>query len=84
MLTFVEYDFKIKYRTENIDFANVFSKRFNYKNNVNDEICFLTLQNKLKNIIIIIINLNSIFTCNVTKTFESTFVKNVEISSIKI
>ena len=77
-LIFVEYDFKIKYRIRNINSANNSSKRFNYKNNMNDEICFLTLQNKLKNIIITIINLRSIFTCNVMKTFESTLAENVE------
>ena len=84
MLTFVEYDFEIKYRTKSINFANDSSKHFDYKNDVNDEICFFTLQNKLKNIIIIIINLKSIFTRSVTKTFESTFVKNIEISQVKI
>ena len=59
-------------------------KRFNYKNDVNDEICFLTLQNKLKNIIITIVNLKLIFTCNVTKMLKSTLVENVETSQIKI
>ena len=83
-LIFVEYDFKIKYRTKNINFANDSLKRFNYENDVNDEICFFTLQNKLKNIIITIINLKSIFTRNVTKTLKSTFVENVETSQIKI
>ena len=51
---------------------------------MNDEICFLTLQNKLKNIIIVIVNLRSMFTHSVTKTFKSTFVENVETSQIKI
>ena len=51
---------------------------------MNNEICLLTLQNKLKNIIIAIVNLKSIFTRNVTKTFKSAFVKNVEISQIEI
>ena len=84
MLIFVEYDFKIKYCTKNIHFANNSSRHFNYKNDVNDEICLFTLQNKLKNIIIAIINLRSMFTCNVIKTLKLTFVENVETSQIKI
>ena len=83
-LTFVEYNFEIKYRTRNINFANNSSKRFNYENDVNDEICLFTLQNKLKNIIITIINLRSIFTRNVMKTFKSTFVENVKTSQVEI
>ena len=51
---------------------------------MNDEICFFTLQNKLKNIIIAIVNLRSIFTRNVMKTLESTFVENVETSQVEI
>ena len=51
---------------------------------MNDEICFLTLQNKLKNIIVTIVNLRSIFTHNVIKTFESTFVENIKILEIEI
>ena len=51
---------------------------------MNDEICLLTLQNKLRNIIITIINLRSIFTRNVMKTLESTLVEDVETSQIKI
>ena len=69
---------------KNINFANNSSRRFDYENDINDEICLLTLQNKLKNIIITIINLKSIFTHNVIKTLKSTFVENVEISQIKI
>ena len=81
-LTLVEYDFEIKYCTENINLANNSSKRLDYKKDVNDEICFFTLQNKLKNIIIAVVNLMSIFTRSVIKTLRSRFVENVEISSI--
>ena len=69
---------------KNINFANDSLKRFDYENDMNDEICFLTLQNKLKNIIVTIVNLKSIFTRNVMKTFELMFVKNVKTSQIKI
>ena len=60
------------------------SRRFNYENDVNDEICLFTLQNKLKNIIITIINLRSIFTRNVMKTFKLIFAENVKTSQIEI
>ena len=83
-LTFVEYDFKIKYRTKNINFANNSSRRFDYENDVNDKICLLTLQNKLKNIIIAIVNLRSIFIRNVIKVFKSALAEDVETSQIKI
>ena len=69
---------------KSINFANDSSRRFNYKNDVNDEICLFTLQNKLRNIIIAIVNLKSIFTRNVIKTLKSTLVENVETSQIKI
>ena len=51
---------------------------------MNNEIYFFTLQNKLKNIIIAIVNLKSIFTRNVIKTFKLTFVEDVKTSQIKI
>ena len=84
MLILVKYNFEIKYRTKNINFANNLSEYFNYKNDINDEIYFLTLQNKLKNIIIIIINLKIIFIRNVAKIFKLIFVENVKISQIEI
>ena len=84
VLALVEYDFKIKYCTKNINFADAFSRRFDYESDVNDEICFFTLQNKLKNIIIAIVSLRSIFTRNVTKMLKSTFVENVETSQVEI
>ena len=42
-LILVEYDFEIKYHTKNINSANDSSRRFDYENNVNDEICLFTL-----------------------------------------
>ena len=83
-LIFVEYDFKIKYRTKSINSVNSSSRRLDYENDVNDEICFLTLQNKLKNIIIMIVSLRSIFTRSVIKMFESTFAESAETSQVKI
>ena len=68
------------------------SRRFDYKKNANDEICLFTLQNKLKNIIVIVVNLISVITRDVEKThaqreknivktfsFEEIDEKNVEI-----
>ena len=69
---------------KNINFANNSSRHFNYKNDMNNKTCLFTLQNKLKNIIIAIINLRSIFIYNVMKTFKLKFVENVKISQIKI
>ena len=42
------------------------------------------MQNKLKNIIIAIVNLTSIITRSVTKTFKSLITESVDISRIKI
>ena len=42
-------------------------RRFNYENEINDEIYLLILQNKLRNIIIIIINLISVITREINK-----------------
>ena len=42
------------------------------------------MQNKLKNIIVAIVNLTSIITRNITKTLKSSITKSVDISRIKI
>ena len=42
-------------------------RRFNYEKNANDKICLFILQNKLKNIIIIIVNLIFVITRNVKR-----------------
>ena len=83
-LILVEYNFKIKYCIKSINSANAFLRRFDYENDINDEICFFRLQNKLKNIIIIIVNLKSIFIRSVMKALKSTLAENVEISQIEI
>ncbi len=50
--------FEIKYRINVLNFANVFSRRFDYENDEKiNNICFFTLQNKLKNVIVVNINL---------------------------
>ena len=60
----IEYDFEIKYRIDNINFANESSKRFDYKNEKNENICLSTLQNKLKNVIIVALNIVFVITKN--------------------
>ena len=62
ILALAEYDFKIKYRSEKINSVDGSSRRFDYKKKVDDEICLLILQNKLKNIIVIVINLIFVMT----------------------
>ena len=64
----VKYNFKIKYYFEKINLIDESSKRFNYKKNANDEICLFILQNKLKNIIIIVINLTFVITRDIERT----------------
>ena len=67
----VEYNFEIKYRFKKINSIDDLSKRFNYKENANDKICLFTLQNKLKNIIVIVINLIFVITRDVEKAHAS-------------
>ena len=61
-LVFAEYDFEIKYRFEKINSIDRPSKRFDYKKETDDEICLFILQNKLKNIIVIAVNLIFVMT----------------------
>ena len=58
----IEYNFEIKYRVEKTNFVNNSSKRFNYKNKKNENICLFILQNKLKNIIIVALNMLFVLT----------------------
>ena len=75
----VEYDFEIKYCFEKINSIDDSSKRFNYEKNANDEICLFILQNKLKNIIVIVVNLIFIITRDVEKTYAQREKNIVEI-----
>ena len=68
-----------------------FSKRFDYKKNANDEICLFILQNKLKNIIIIIVNLIFVITRDAEKTHaqreknidETLFFKEIDEENVE-
>ena len=45
-----QYDFKIEYRNENLNFVDDFSKRSNYENEILNKICFFTFQIKFEKI----------------------------------
>ena len=83
IFAFVEYDFKIKYCFEKINSIDDFLKRFDYEKNANDEICLFTLQNKLKNIIVIIINLISVITRGARRTHAQRKKNIIETLSFK-
>ena len=55
-----KYDFEIKYRAKNLNFANDFSRRFDYEKITLNDICLFTLQNKLQNIAIVVIQMINI------------------------
>ena len=57
VLVLAEYDFEIKYRFEKINSIDGPSKRSDYEKKTDDEICLFILQNKLKNIIVTVVDL---------------------------
>ena len=63
-----------------INFVDESSRRSNYESEIDDEFCFLTLQNKLKNIFVIAIELYFVVTRDIAKAHKSRS-KNVVISS---
>ena len=67
-LALAEYDFKIKYRSEKINSVDESSRRPDYKKETDDEICLFILQNKLKNIIVTVVDLISVMTRNFERT----------------
>ena len=85
IFAFVEYDFKIKYRFKKINSIDDFLRRFDYEKNANDEICLFILQNKLKNIIIIVVSLIFIITRDVKRTHtqrEKNIIKTLSFQEI--
>ena len=74
ILVFTEYDFEIKYRFKKINLIDESSRRFDYKKEIDDKICLFILQNKLKNIIVIIVDLISV----ITRDFEKTLTKRTK------
>ena len=74
VLAFVEYDFEIKYRFKKINSIDESSRRFDYEREADDEICLFILQNKLKNIIVVVVNLIFVM----TRDFEKTLIERTE------
>ena len=83
ILALVEYDFEIKYCFEKINSIDELSKRSDYKEKAKDEICLFILQNKLKNIIIIVIKLIFVMTCDFEKTLTERTKNISDIFSFK-
>ena len=69
-----KYNFEIKYHFEKSNSVNESSRRSDYKEKTDDEICLLILQNKLKNIIVIVVNLIFVM----TRDFERTLTERTE------
>ncbi len=81
MLT--KYNFKIKYCSSKINFANKFSKQLDYEKKIDNKLYLSILRNKLKNIIIVVINLILIIIRNVVKTQKMRFENAINISRIE-
>ena len=79
ILVFAEYDFEIKYCFKKINSVDESSRRSNYKKKNDDEICLFILQNKLKNIIIIVINMTFVMTLS-----RDEFCSSYAISAVSI
>ena len=58
----IEYNFEIKYRVKKTNSVNNSLKQFNYENKKNKNICLFILQNKLKNVIIVALNVLLVLT----------------------
>ena len=90
-LAFAEYDFEIKYYFEKINSVDEPSRRFDYKEKADDEICLLILQNKLKNIIVAVVDLISVMTRDFEKAltertksaFNTFFFKKINEKNVK-
>ena len=86
-----EYNFEIKYRFEKINSIDESSRCSDYEEEADNEICLLILQNKLKNIIIIVVNLISIMTRDFEKALtertksalDTLFFKKIDEKNIK-
>ena len=74
ILAFTEYDFEIKYCFEKINSVDESSRRFDYEEKTDDEICLFILQNKLKNIIVTVVSLIFVM----TRDFERALTKRTK------
>jgi len=78
-----KYNFEIKYCSNKINFANKFLRQFDYEEKIDNKLYLSILQNKLKNIIIVVIDLISIIIRNVAKTQKMRFESAIDISQIE-
>ena len=78
-----KYNFEIKYCSSKINFANKFSKQLDYEKRVDNKLYLSILQNKLKNIIIVAIDLILIIIRDIVKTQKMRFKSIIDISRIK-
>ncbi len=78
-----KYNFEIKYCSNKINFANRFSRQLDYKKRVDNKLYLSTLQNKLKNITIAVIDLISIITRDIVKTQKIYSESVIDISRIE-
>ena len=91
VLALAEYDFKIKYYSERINSIDELSRRSDYERKVDDEICLFILQNKLKNIIVIVVGLIFIMTRDFGRTlakrtksvFNTLFFKKIDEEDVE-
>ena len=74
ILALAEYDFKIKYCFKKINSIDGPSRRSDYKKKIDDKICLFILQNKLKNIIVAVVDLIFIM----TRDFERMLTKRTK------
>ena len=79
----IKYNFEIKYCSSKINFANKFSKQLDYEKRVDNKLYLSILQNKLKNIIIVAIDLILIIIRDIVKTQKMRFKSIIDISRIK-
>ena len=90
-LVLVEYDFEIKYRLKKINSVDGSSRRFDYEEKADDEICLFILQNKLKNIIVVVVDLIFIMTRDFERAltertksaFDTLFFKKIDEKNVE-
>ena len=91
ILALAEYDFEIKYHSEKINSIDGPSRRLDYERKTDDEICLFILQNKLKNIIVTVVDLIFVMTRDFEKTltertksaFDTLFFKKIDEKNVE-
>ena len=91
ILAFAEYDFEIKYCSEKINSIDGSLRRSDYKEKTDNEICLFILQNKLKNIIVTVVDLIFVMTRDFERTltertksaFDTLFFKKIDEKNVE-